>query len=113
MIEAALKAEGVSHEQFVVIPIRNVENFMLWTTHVDQYIPPIHKIYTGSDIVKNLYERHGGYKIEDVEFVSNVSGTTIREKMLRSDEEWKQLVHPEVAKLIEEWDGVKRIQMVS
>lgn len=113
MIEATLDAEGISHDKYAIIPIRNVENFMLWTTHVDQYIPPVHKVYTGSDIVKNLYERHGGYEIEDVEFVSNVSGTVIREKMLKSDDEWKQLVHPAVADLIEKWDGVKRIQMVS
>jgi nicotinamide-nucleotide adenylyltransferase len=113
MIEAALDAEGVSHDRYAIIPIRNVENFMLWTTHVDQYIPSIHKIYTGSDIVKALYKAHDKYEIEDVEFVSNVSGTVIREKILKSDEEWKQLVHPAVAELIEKWDGVKRIQMVS
>ena len=113
MIETALSAEGISADKYVIIPIRNVENFMLWTTHVDQYIPPIYKVYTGSDIVKNLYQRHGKYEIEDVEFVSNVSGTVIRDKMLRNDDEWKQLVHKDVADLIEQWGGVKRIQMVS
>ena len=113
MIEATLSAEGILHDRYAIIPIRNVENFMLWTTHVDQYIPPVYKVYTGSDIVKALYKSHGRYEIEDVEFVSNVSGTVIREKMLRSDDEWKQLVHPSVVELIEKWNGVKRIQMVS
>lgn len=113
MIEAALSAEGISHDRYAIIPIRNVENFMLWTTHVDQYIPPVQKVYTGSDIVKALYTAHGKYEIEDVEFVSNVSGTVIREKMLKGDDEWKELVHPAVVKLIEEWDGCKRIRMVS
>ncbi len=113
MIEAALDAEGVSHDRYAIIPIRNVENFMLWTTHVDQYIPPVYKVYTGSDIVKNLYQRHGKYEIEDVEFVSNVSGTVIREKMLKGDDEWKQLVHPSVVALIEGWEGVQRVRMVT
>jgi len=113
MIEASLSEEGILRDQYVIIPIRNVENFMLWTTHVDQYIPPVRKVYTGSDIVKELYTLYGKYKIEDVEFVSNVSGTVIREKMLKGDDEWRQLVSPSVAKLIDEWDGIKRIRMVS
>ncbi len=113
MIEAALEAEDISACRYVIIPVRNVENFMVWTTHVDQYIPPVDTVYTGSDIVKHLYERHGKYTIKDVEFVSQVSGTRIREKMLKGDDEWKEMVHPAVARLIEQWDGVKRIRMVS
>jgi len=113
MIEATLNAEGISHDRYTIIPIRNVENFMLWTTHVDQYIPPVYKIYTGSDIVKALYKEHGKYEVKDIELVSGVSGTRIREKMLKGDDEWKQLVHKTVAGLIEKWDGVKRIRMVS
>lgn len=113
MIEATLFAEGVAHDRYAIIPIRNVENFMLWTTHVDQYIPPVYKVYTGSDIVKALYTAHGKYEIEDVELVSNISGTVIREKMLKGDDEWKQLVHGSVVALIEKWNGVKRIRMIS
>jgi nicotinamide-nucleotide adenylyltransferase len=135
MIEACLSAEGISGDRYAIIPIRNVENFMLWTTHVDQYIPPVYKVYTGSDIVKALYTAYGKYEIEDVEFVSNVvvsgaggarvvkrntvgqvgtvSGTVIREKMAKGDDEWKQLVHPSVVALIEGWNGVQRVKMVS
>ena len=113
MIEACLSAEGISADRYAIIPIRNVENFMLWTTHVDQYIPPVYKVYTGSDIVKTLYTAQGKYKIEDVEFVSNVSGTVIREKMVKGDDEWKQLLHPAVVTLIEGWNGVQRVKMVS
>jgi nicotinamide-nucleotide adenylyltransferase len=113
MIETALKAEGITHDQFTIIPIRNVENFILWTAHVDQYIPPIYKVYTGSQIVKELYLEQGKYEIEDVEMVSEISGTGIREKMLKGDERWEKQVHQDVVKLIKKWKGVERLRMVS
>ena len=56
MIEAALDAEGITHDRYCIIPIRNVKNFILWTAHVAQYIPPVYKVYTGSAIVHELYE---------------------------------------------------------
>ncbi|MFC1655759.1 nicotinamide-nucleotide adenylyltransferase [Patescibacteria group bacterium] len=113
MIETALLAEGIKHDQFTIIPIRNVENFILWTAHVDQYIPPVYKVYTGSQIVKELYLSYGKYEIQDIEMVSGISGSRIREKMLKSDSSWGEWVHPEVVKLIKEWKGEERMQMVS
>ncbi len=113
MIETALLAEGMKHEQFAIIPIRNVENFFLWTAHVDQYIPPVYKVYTGSQIVKELYLSYGKYEIRDIEMVSGISGTRIREKMQRSDSSWEKRVHPEVVKLVRAWKGEERVRMVS
>src|SRR4030042_3842258 len=47
MVEETLRAQKISPEKYAIIPVRNVENFMLWTVHVDQYIPPVYKVYTG------------------------------------------------------------------
>jgi len=121
MIETALSAEKIPHEKYVIIPIRNVENFMLWTAHVDQYIPPVYKVYTGSKIVKELYENYGKYKIEDVKMLSSenglkgekISGTEIRKKMIKGDKSWEKMVHPKVAELIKKWKGVERIKMIN
>lgn len=113
MIEAVLKSEGFTHDQFAIIPIRNVKNYILWTAHVDQYVPPIYKVYTGSPIVKELYLSQENYEIEDVEMVSEISGTSIREKILKGDERWKEYVHKDVAALIEKWKGTERLRMVS
>lgn len=124
MIEAALEAEKIPREKYEIIPIRNVENFMLWTAHVDQYIPPVYKVYTGSKIVKELYENYAKYKIEDVKMLlyaakklqrksQIVSGTDIRNKMLANDKTWESLVHPAVVKLIKRWKGVERLKMIN
>ena len=117
MIEAALNAEKIPHEKYEIIPIRNIDNFMLWTSHVDQYIPPVYKVYTGSKIVKELYEDYGKYKIEDVKMLNEnnkiISGTVIRNKMLKGDKSWENLVHPEALKLIKKWKGIERIKMIN
>lgn len=113
MIDETLQAEGVSREKYAIIPVRNVDNYMLWTTHVDQYIPPVYKVYSGSAIVRELYSCHGKYKIEDVEVFGRISGTRIREKMLKGDDKWKEMVHPKVVELIKKWKGLERLRMVS
>jgi len=113
MIEAALEASEVERDRYVIIPVRNVENFMLWTTHVDQYIPPVYKVYTGSAIVRNLYEAYGKYEIADITMLKGISGTSVREKMLLEDSSWKDDVHPKVAELIKKWKGVERLKMIA
>jgi nicotinamide-nucleotide adenylyltransferase len=118
MIEETLRAEKISPEKYAIIPVRNVENFMLWTVHVDQYIPPVYKVYTGSQIVKELYENYGKYKIESVKMEDGktgekISGTKIREKLLKGDKSWEKLVHPKVVELIKKWKGEERIKMIN
>jgi len=113
MIEETLRAEKIKQERYVIIPIRNVENFMLWTAHVDQYIPPAYKIYTGSKIVKELYQNYGKYKIADVKMIKGISGTSVREKILKNDKSWEKMVPKTVADLIKKWKGVERLKMIS
>ena len=113
MIEAALGASGIERDKYVIIPIRNVVNFMLWTTHVDQYIPPVYKVYTGSPIVRELYELYGKYEIAPLKFNLDVHATLVREKMLKGDASWEDDVHPKVAGLIKAWRGVERMKMIA
>ena len=113
MIDETLRAEKIPAKNYSVIPVRNVENFMLWTAHVDQYIPPVYKVYTGSQIVKELYEDYGKYQIEDIKLLGNFTGTKVREKMLKGDKSWEKMVHPKVAELIKKWRGVERLKMIS
>lgn len=113
MIEGVLLEEGVRREQFDIIPIRNIDNFILWTAHVEQYIPPVYKVYTGSPIVETLYRVHGKYEIEKIKLISHISGTLIRDKILSDDETWEQLVPVKVATLIKKWHGVERLKMIN
>ncbi|MFC1599889.1 nicotinamide-nucleotide adenylyltransferase [Patescibacteria group bacterium] len=113
MIEVALGASGIDRDKYVIIPVRNVKNFMLWTAHVDQYIPPVYKVYTGSQIVRELYQSYGKYEIASLDFNFEVHGTLVREKMLKGDKTWVDDVHPKVAELIKKWKGVERLKMIA
>ena len=113
MIEAALSASDVARDQYVIIPIRNIKNFMLWTAHVDQYIPPVYKVYTGSQIVRELYESYGKYEIAHLDFNFETHGTIVRKNMLDDDLTWVDDVHPKVAELIKKWRGVERLKMIA
>lgn len=113
MIEESLLQEGFTHDQFSIIPVRNIGNYILWTEHVDQYIPPVYKIYTGSLIVKELYSAQGKYKIEDIVLELPITGTSIRDKILNDDSSWEKDVHPKVAEMIKNWKGIERIKMIA
>ena len=56
MIEAALTEAGISQKKFVIIPVRNIENYDLWVRHLAIYLPKFDVVYTGSTIVKKLFE---------------------------------------------------------
>src|SRR3989339_1452970 len=54
MITEALDAEKISREKYTIIPVRNINNYALWVQHISLILPPFEKIYTGSEIVKEL-----------------------------------------------------------
>lgn len=98
MIEAVLKAHGISPEKYVIIPIRNIDNFSLWASHVKLLCPAFSSVYTGSHIVKELFQKHApDIEIKDVEIKQKINATEIREKILADDKSWTEMVPPEVA----------------
>ena len=113
MIREALLAEGFDRARFEIIPVRNINDFDKWTAHVERYMPPFYKVYTGSEIVRELYEKDGRYEVAGVEFLDGVTATSVRAKIASGEESWREDVHPEVARIIDEIDGVKRIQKYS
>lgn len=112
MIREALLAEGILEKRFEIIPVRDIDDFDAWTAHVERCVPPFYKVHTGSEIVRKLYEKDERYEIEGVDFVDGVTGTSIREKIASGDESWRDDVHGEVARLIDEFDGVIRIAKI-
>lgn len=113
MLEAALKDADVPNEKYSIIPIPNINNFALWAQHVELYVPPFQKLYTGSGVVMKLYDEYNRklkepYEIVPVHKEIPVSSTDIRERMLRR-RKWEHLVPEAVATLINEWQGVERL----
>jgi nicotinamide-nucleotide adenylyltransferase len=116
MIEAALDAEKIPREKYEIVTIRNIDNFALWVRHLELYIPPFDRVYTGSDAVKYLFEEENRnsktmHEIISVKKDLAVSGTKIRSLMLESGQ-WEILVPPSVAELINTWNGSTRLKAV-
>ncbi len=114
LIEAALQEEDIPTDRFCIVPIRNVNNFALWVNHINIYVPPYTKLYTGSEIVKACYEGkyHGdGPKIIQVEREIKISATKVREA-IKNAESWQNFVPKAVANLLEKWEISERLKTI-
>ncbi len=112
MIKNSLDAEKINPQKYTIIPIRNINNFSIWVSHVENLTPPFSKIYTGSPLVKELFLRYSQkYQIIDIKKELKINATQIRNLILE-DKNWQKFVHAEVAKVIKNCDGVERIKKI-
>lgn len=121
LIEASLKEAKISPSKYVLIPIRDVNNYAVWVNHINTYVPPYQSLYTGSEIVKACY--HGKYfrkhethkttlKIFDLDRKLDISASAVRSSIIKGTKEWEKLVPKAVVKLMKEWDIPQRIIMI-
>ena len=98
---------------FYVIPIEDIQRNALWVSHARAISPPFNAVYSSNPLVVRLFSERGTEVISPEMYNrKNYSGTEIRRRML-AGEDWRPLVHPEVADVIDETDGVRRLQDVS
>lgn len=91
MIRAALNEADMSKDHYQIIAIPDIHDETDWTSHIRQLTPHFDLIYTGSPIVKKLFEIDGKTPIHPVTFKHNINATEIRELMANGGE-WKHLV---------------------
>ncbi len=117
IIDESLKEAKISPEKYCIIPVRNVNNYALWVNHLNIYIPPYNKVYTGSKIVKACYEgkycrpheeNKTGPKMVELKRILPISATKVRDSILKN-RKWEELVPPACAKLLKKWHIVKRL----
>lgn len=120
MIEESLKEAKIPAERYCIIPVRNIFNYALWVNHVNTYVPPYTRIYTGSKLIRACYEgkyfkpaeeAKCGPEIIQLKRKIKISATKIRNAIIEN-KPWKQFVPKAVAKKIEEWDGISRIKTI-
>ena len=129
MIKATLDEARISPKKYAIIPVRNINNYQLWVHHVAQIVPAFDRVYTGSKIIRALFETANRkstgkkYVIKPVKFTHQISGTDLRAMMLKpvisgSDRKsntptsWKPHVPPAVARYLQKIDGVKRLKTI-
>jgi nicotinamide-nucleotide adenylyltransferase len=115
MIHAALSSEPheIDLTKCYIIPIVNDENNARWFGHLKSMVPPFHVLYSGNEFVADLASRE--VKIKKPAFLKKdeYNGTNIRKQIATMQKQnWKSLVPNAVCTIIEEIDGVKRIEML-
>ncbi len=112
LIDESLRAEKIPAEKYCIIPVRNVNNYAIWVDHLNIYIPPYNRVYTGSHIVKACYEtKKNPPKIMGLERNMKISATEVRNKILNK-EKWEHLVPKAVSTLLKKWKIERRIEDV-
>jgi nicotinamide-nucleotide adenylyltransferase len=112
LIDSALREEGVSAEKYCILPVRNINNYALWPNHVDALVPEYDEVYTGSKIVKQLFERQEKHKVVDVKMLEGICGAEVRNRILQ-DQNWEEMVPKKVAELLKKWNASKRLKDIS
>lgn len=114
IIDETLKAEKINPSKYTIIPVRNIDNYALWVDHLNLYVPPYDKIYTGSTIIKACYaSSQSNKKLIQIKRVRPISGTALRASMLANTKDWEKLVPPrtkELLKMIKLPARLKQIQ---
>lgn len=120
LIEAALKEAKIPAEKYLLIPIRNVNNYAIWVNHINVFVPPYTKLYTGSEIVQACYEgkyskshrtNKIGPEIIMLDRELGISATKIREA-ITEDKDWESMIPKAVVKLLKEWEIPQRLQTI-
>lgn len=114
VIDESLKEAKISAEKYCIIPIRNVNNYALWIHHINIYVPPYTRLYTGSKIVKECYL--GKYCKNEPEIIRlkrvlGLSSTKVRTALLKG-KGWEKMLPPTAAKLLKEWSVPSRLKTI-
>ena len=98
---------------FYVIPIEDLRRNALWVAHVVSMAPPFERIFSSNPLVVQLFSEAGRVVTSPDMYERHThSGTEIRRRML-AGEDWKELVPQAVVDVIEEINGVQRLNRIS
>ncbi|UTF53373.1 nicotinamide-nucleotide adenylyltransferase [Natronosalvus rutilus] len=95
------------------VPIEDLERNSVWVSHVQSMSPDFDVAYSNNPLVVQLF-RESGVDIRQSPMFNRevLEGASVRERMI-DDEDWESLVPDAVVEVVEEIEGIERIQMVS
>lgn len=112
MIRETLKNEKISAEKYSIIPVRNINNYALWVKHVSLLLPSFETVYTGSPIVKTLFEKEKKYTIKNIKIIHDINATQVRHALFENSG-WEKMVPTSVAKILREIHGPERLTVIA
>lgn len=95
------------------VPIEDLDRNSVWVSHVQSMSPEFDIAYSNNPLVIQLFSEAGVEVRQSPMFNREVlEGTEVRDRMI-ADEDWRDLVPAAVAEVVDESDGIERIQKVS
>jgi nicotinamide-nucleotide adenylyltransferase len=95
------------------VPIEDLERNSVWVSHVQSMSPSFDVAYSNNPLVIRLFEEAGVEVRQSPMFNRTVlEGTEVRERMIEGGD-WQSLVPDPVVDIIDEIDGIARLQQVS
>jgi nicotinamide-nucleotide adenylyltransferase len=95
------------------VPIEDLDRNAVWVSHVQSMSPNFDVAYSNNPLVIRLFNEAGIEVRQSSMYDRGVlEGTEIRRRMVE-DDDWEALVPDAIVEVIEEIDGVDRIQQVS
>ncbi len=96
-----------------VVPIEDLERNSVWVSHVQSMSPDFEIAYSNNPLVIQLFREAGVEVRQSPMFNRGIfEGTEIRDRMIEGGD-WETLVPDPVAKVVDEIDGIERMQMIS
>ena len=95
------------------VPIEDLNRNAVWVSHVQSMSPEFDVAYSNNPLVVRLFEEAGIEVRQSPMFHrGEFEGTEIRDRMATGGD-WRSLVPPTVADVIDEVEGVERIRRIS
>ncbi len=110
-LNASLEKRDFSSKRYEIHYIPDIFNAKKWVDHVVSIVGEFNSIFSNSDWVRELF-LNKGIKVEKKLTIFNkkFNGNNIRNLIIKNNKKWKTLVPKEVVELIEEFNGINRIQ---
>jgi len=102
MIRNSLQKERIDPSRYLIIPIPDAIGHAVWTAFIDQVVPKYDIVISNDTLTLQLFREKGIKTLEaPLKDRSKISATEVRRR-ISEGENWKELVPPSVAKIIEE-----------
>jgi len=111
MISKTLEKEKILN--YYLVPVEDVNRYDVWVSHVEALTPPFDVVYTNNPLTKRLFLEKG-YTVKSMPMYDRTiySGMEVRRRIWRN-ENWKKLVPKQVAGVLKEIDGIKRLKTLA
>ncbi|MHA2126422.1 MAG: nicotinamide-nucleotide adenylyltransferase [Promethearchaeota archaeon] len=113
-IKAIFKRRHISLKRYEIYFIPDIFDAKKWVDHVVSIVGDFDAIFSNSDWIRELFQKEG-YNVEKkiTIFKKKFNATNVRSLIKKKNKSWKQIVPNEVIDLMEEFDGINRIQSLN